>query len=76
MEVFETDDYLLIDSCNYNESREDFINRMYFIIRNFNENNYIKLKNISYIFLNKFYKGNEYNKKTIENLEKYDIKII
>lgn len=76
MEIFETDNYLILDEEDYNESREDFLNRIYFIIKNFNKNDFKKLKNISYIFLNKNYKGNVYNNLTNKKLENYINKII
>jgi hypothetical protein len=75
-EVFEINNSMVILNKDVGETREQFLIRAHFIVRNISKDELSSVINMSYLFLNIKFFENKYDQ-TVENkLSKYDCSII
>ena len=72
MNIFENDRKLVIVPKIKYESREHYILRSYFILNNIEIEKFENLINLSFLFLNYYHLGYEYNNETINRLNKFN----
>ena len=77
-ELFEKDGIIIKLNKYSSESREHFLIRSYFILNNIerinktNQDEFNNLVNLSFLFLNKNYMGNDYSKSVLEKLNNFN----
>jgi len=75
-EIFEINNSMIVLNKDVGETREQFLIRAHFVVRNISKDELSSVINMSYLFLNSKIFGNKYDK-TVENkLSKYDCSII
>lgn len=71
-EIFSVGDEFIILNKDKSETREHFLLRAHFIIRNINNGTLPALVNMSHLFLNNKILKNRYGKTIEDNLNSYD----
>ena len=75
-EVFSDGDGMIILKKDNGESRENFLTRGHFIVRNIDRADINTLTNVSRLYINVYIHGQTFGSKVEKELEKYDCSVI
>ena len=75
-EIFEINNTMIVLDKDVGETREHFLIRAHFVMRNINKDELSLVTNMSYLFLNSKIFGNKYEQAVETKLNNYDCSII